>query len=124
MLVAASPRSTRCSITSCPRCPCSSPLTGATAVASTALAWLRGAKRPLKGWGLVVALTVHVVSGLVLAKAPASVYRSLLHAPAMVVWKLRLWGRMLLRPGAEGWARTARATTPDSVVPPGIEVPA
>jgi hypothetical protein len=28
----------------------------------------------------------------------------------MVVWKLRLWSRMLLRPGAEGWARTARAT--------------
>ena len=49
------------------------------------------------------------MSGLVLAKAPASVYRSLLHAPAMVVWKVRLWARMLVRPGAEGWARTARA---------------
>jgi hypothetical protein len=84
--------------------------TGATAVASTALAWGRGVKRPLKGWGLVAALAAHVVSGLVLAKAPASVYRSLLHAPTMVVWKLRLWSRMLLRPGAEGWARTARAT--------------
>jgi hypothetical protein len=60
-----------------------------------------------------------VASGLVLAKAPASVYRSLLHAPAMVVWKLQLWARMLLRPGAEGWARTARV---DAMVEAGAEV--
>ncbi len=98
--------------------------TGATAVASTALAWGRGVKRPLKGWGLVTALALHVASGLVLAKAPASVYRSLLHAPAMVVWKLRLWGRMLVRPGAEGWARTARAPTGGASVAPGVEVTA
>jgi hypothetical protein len=25
-----------------------------------------------------------------------------------VLWKVRLWGRMLVRPGSEGWARTAR----------------
>jgi hypothetical protein len=44
----------------------------------------------------------------VLSKAPAAVYRALLHAPALIVWKLRLWVRMVVRPGAEGWARTAR----------------
>ncbi len=84
--------------------------TVATAVGGTAVALLRGSRRPLRGWGLVGALAVHVASGLVLAKAPAAVYRSLLHAPAMVLWKVRLWGRMLTRPGAEGWTRTARAT--------------
>jgi cellulose synthase/poly-beta-1,6-N-acetylglucosamine synthase-like glycosyltransferase len=82
--------------------------TTATAVAGTTAAWLRGSRRPARGWGLVGVLAVHVASGLVLAKAPMAVYRSLLHAPAMVAWKVRLWCRMLLRPGAEGWARTTR----------------
>ncbi len=81
--------------------------TGATAVASTTASILFGGRRT-RGWGLIGALVVHVASGLVLAKAPAAVYRALLHAPAMVLWKLRLWGRMLMRPGREGWARTAR----------------
>jgi 1,2-diacylglycerol 3-beta-glucosyltransferase len=81
--------------------------TGATALAGTAASFLVGGRRT-RGWGLVAAMVAHVASGLVLAKAPASVYRALLHAPAMVVWKLRLWGRMLVRPGREGWARTAR----------------
>jgi 1,2-diacylglycerol 3-beta-glucosyltransferase len=80
---------------------------GATAMAGTAASIVVGGRRT-RGWGLVVALVVHVASGLVLAKAPMAVYRALLHAPSMVVWKLRLWGRMLLRPGREGWARTAR----------------
>jgi len=96
--------------------------TGAAAVASTALALRRGARRPVKGWGLVAAMTVHVGSGLVLSNAPASVYRSLLHAPAMVLWKLRLWGRMLVRPGAEGWARTARDPMTESIATPGVKV--
>jgi hypothetical protein len=83
--------------------------TGATAVAATGVALARGARRPVKGCGLVVALAVHVLSGLVLARAPRAVYVALLRAPAMVLWKVRLWGRMLVRPGDEGWARTARA---------------
>jgi hypothetical protein len=57
---------------------------------------------------MLVALVVHVLSGLVLAEAPAAVYRSLLRAPGLVLWKVRLWARMVVRPGAEGWARTAR----------------
>jgi hypothetical protein len=81
--------------------------TTATAVGGTLTAALRGS-RLTRGWWLPAALAVHVGSALVLARAPASVYRALLHAPAMVLWKVRLWGRMLLRPGAEGWARTAR----------------
>ncbi len=81
--------------------------TGGVAAASTAVGVLRG-RRSTAGWGLVLALVGHLVSGLVLSRAPAAVYRSLLHAPRLVVWKLALWVRMLVRPGAEGWARTAR----------------
>jgi 1,2-diacylglycerol 3-beta-glucosyltransferase len=81
--------------------------TGLTAVAGTAASTVFGGRRT-KGWGLVGALVVHVASGLVLARAPMAVYRALLHAPSMVLWKLGLWGRMLVRPGREGWARTAR----------------
>lgn len=86
--------------------------TGGVAAAGTVVAAARGRGRPGRGWGLVVLLAVHVVSGLVLSRAPVAVYRSLLHAPALVVWKVRLWGRMLVRPGSEGWARTAREPAP------------
>lgn len=82
--------------------------TGGVAVASSAVAVLRRSKRKGRGWGLVGALAFHVASGLVLSKAPFAVYRSLLHAPVLIVWKVRLWARMLVRPGAEGWARTER----------------
>jgi glycosyltransferase involved in cell wall biosynthesis len=81
--------------------------TTATAAAGTLTAAVRGT-RLTRGWWLPAALVAHVGSALVLSRAPAAVYRALLHAPAMVLWKVRLWGRMLVRPGAEGWARTAR----------------
>jgi 1,2-diacylglycerol 3-beta-glucosyltransferase len=64
--------------------------------------------RPKSALLLCAALGAHVMSALVLARAPASVYRSLLHAPEMVVWKVRLWLRMLAGPGEGGWVRTAR----------------
>jgi hypothetical protein len=88
--------------------------TGAVVTASTAVAALRRT-RLTRGWWLVAALVAHLVSGLVLSKAPIVVYWSLLRAPGSVIWKLRLWGRMLRRPGAEGWARTARR--PGTVAP-------
>jgi 1,2-diacylglycerol 3-beta-glucosyltransferase len=91
--------------------------TTATAIGGTLTAALRGS-RVTRGWWLPAALAVHVGSALVLAKAPAAVYRALLHAPAMVLWKVRLWGRMLLRPGAEGWARTARVAPVTGPVSP------
>jgi hypothetical protein len=52
--------------------------------------------------------TIAVVSALRLVRAPWAVYRALAGAPRLVVWKLRLWLRMLARPGREGWVRTAR----------------
>ena len=50
---AASPPSTRCSTTSCPRCRCSSRRPGRRPSPAPRSAWGRGVKRPLKGWGLV-----------------------------------------------------------------------
>jgi hypothetical protein len=82
--------------------------TGGAAVASTAVATLGGGRRRWAGWGLVALLVGHVASGLYLARVPASVYRSLVHAPRMVAWKVGLWARTLVRPDDAGWVRTAR----------------
>jgi 1,2-diacylglycerol 3-beta-glucosyltransferase len=57
---------------------------------------------------VVAAQVGYVLTALRLVNAPASVYRALLRAPAMVWWKLRLWGRVLTRPSGVRWIRTAR----------------
>ncbi len=56
----------------------------------------------------VAAQTFYVWSALRMVDAPPAVYRSLLGAPRLVLWKLRLWGEMLVRPGDVAWVRTAR----------------
>jgi hypothetical protein len=64
--------------------------------------------------GLLLALAtataegVYVLSGLRMVNSPPSVYRSLLGAPRLVVWKLRLWTRMIVKPEGVAWVRTAR----------------
>jgi len=87
-------------------------LTGATTVAATAQSFVRG--RRLDKLNLLISvassltLSAHVVAGLRSVKAPASVYRSLLRAPRMVVWKLGVWVKVLLRPDSVTWTRTVR----------------
>jgi cellulose synthase/poly-beta-1,6-N-acetylglucosamine synthase-like glycosyltransferase len=56
----------------------------------------------------VGALLVHVLAGLIALRAPASAYRALALAPAYALWKLGVYGRALLTPGARRWVRTAR----------------
>jgi 1,2-diacylglycerol 3-beta-glucosyltransferase len=51
---------------------------------------------------------IYVLAGLRLAQAPVSVYRALLYAPAFVVWKIWLYGRVWLGGKPRGWVRTAR----------------
>jgi 1,2-diacylglycerol 3-beta-glucosyltransferase len=87
---------------------------GGVTVASAATGGRSGARSGLLLCGAVGA---HVLSALVLARAPASVYRALVHAPAMVVWKARLWLRMLAGPGEGGWVRTARRGMPEAGIP-------
>jgi len=82
--------------------------TGTVAVAGSAVSLVQGTPRRRFGWGLVAALVAHVASGLVLARVPRSVYRSLAHAPRMVVWKVGLWVRMVFSRGDVQWVRTAR----------------
>ena len=53
-------------------------------------------------------LAGHVVTGLRLAGAPPSVYRSLVTAPKAVLWKLLLLARIARRPDSVAWKRTER----------------
>lgn len=74
-------------------------------------AWRRSRLTRFGSWVSVATcatIVVHVFSGLRLAGARRSVYLALLRAPQMVVWKVVLWGRMLIRPGDVRWVRTAR----------------
>jgi glycosyltransferase involved in cell wall biosynthesis len=57
-----------------------------------------------------VLLAAHVVIGLRRVDAPASVYRSLLRAPAAAAWKLRLLAG-IARADDVAWTRTARNTS-------------
>ena len=66
-------------------------------------------RRELAVVGAVVAVQgAHVLAALRLVGAPASVYRALLAAPQLVVWKLTLWLRVLVRPSGVAWTRTRR----------------
>ncbi|MET0326659.1 MAG: glycosyltransferase family 2 protein [Ilumatobacteraceae bacterium] len=85
---------------------------GGVTVAQLAVTAVRRDRFARSAVVLPVAIVVHVASGLVLGRAPASVYRSLIHAPAMVVWKVRLWARMLGGGDDDvAWVRTARTGT-------------
>jgi cellulose synthase/poly-beta-1,6-N-acetylglucosamine synthase-like glycosyltransferase len=67
----------------------------------------------------------YVLSGLRLASAPPAVYRSLLNAPRFVLWKVKLWVRMLGPARDVSWVRTDRnvgAGGPErTVVAPVVE---
>jgi 1,2-diacylglycerol 3-beta-glucosyltransferase len=49
-----------------------------------------------------------VLAGLWLVRAPTSVYRALLAAPALIAGKLALYARLLSGRGPKAWIRTAR----------------
>jgi GT2 family glycosyltransferase len=55
-----------------------------------------------------VAQGTFVLAGLRLVRAPAYVYRALLSAPALVVNKIGLYGRLLSGRGPTAWVRTVR----------------
>lgn len=60
------------------------------------------------GAAALMAQTLHVLCGLLLAHAPARVYRALALAPLLVVWKLPLYVRVLIGRGPGEWGRSAR----------------
>lgn len=83
-------------------------------VAGAAVACLLGAVIAgtpfLTGWALVIvtAIAVHVLCGLILARAPMTLYRALVFAPVLVLWKLALWVRLVFGRRPETWVRTTR----------------
>lgn len=60
----------------------------------------------------MVAQLAFVLGGLRLVRAPTSVYRALLMAPALIAAKLALYGRLLLGKGPTSWVRTEREAPP------------
>jgi cellulose synthase/poly-beta-1,6-N-acetylglucosamine synthase-like glycosyltransferase len=50
----------------------------------------------------------YLASGLTMTRAPWALWRSLLHAPRMVAWKIGLWARVVRRSDAATWSRTTR----------------
>lgn len=52
--------------------------------------------------------TVYLLVGLKLVEAPKSVYRHLVYAPVLVVWKIWQYGRVLAGKDRQGWVRTVR----------------
>jgi 1,2-diacylglycerol 3-beta-glucosyltransferase len=60
------------------------------------------------GLALLLGQAIYTFAGLLLASAPRRVYLSLLAAPAMIVWKIWLYVRVLLGLDKDGWVRTKR----------------
>jgi 1,2-diacylglycerol 3-beta-glucosyltransferase len=71
--------------------------------------------RPLRALSAFTLLAqgVFVLGGLRLVRAPRSVYRALLIAPALIVVKVALYARLLSGRGPTSWVRTERAPAGD-----------
>jgi cellulose synthase/poly-beta-1,6-N-acetylglucosamine synthase-like glycosyltransferase len=57
---------------------------------------------------LSVGQTIYIGAGLNLTRSPKRLYKALLHAPAFMLWKLVLYGRVMTNRQQKGWIRTAR----------------
>jgi cellulose synthase/poly-beta-1,6-N-acetylglucosamine synthase-like glycosyltransferase len=60
------------------------------------------------GAAVLVAQFAYILGGLALVGAPVEVYRALLLAPMLMVWKVRLYLRILSGRGPRAWVRTGR----------------
>jgi len=79
--------------------------------AASLAAGLTGAVRPWAGvtwWAASLLLTGYVFVGLRAARAPASAYRALLHAPRFLITKIGTYLRMTGGLKADRWERTQR----------------
>jgi cellulose synthase/poly-beta-1,6-N-acetylglucosamine synthase-like glycosyltransferase len=62
----------------------------------------------LLGIGTLIGQVVYLIAGLRMVNAPKSVYKTLLYAPAFIVWKIWHYIKMILGKDRQGWVRTAR----------------
>jgi cellulose synthase/poly-beta-1,6-N-acetylglucosamine synthase-like glycosyltransferase len=56
----------------------------------------------------IVGQIIYIFAGLILARAPRTLYQALLFTPGFILWKLWLYVRLLLGIKPGGWVRTAR----------------
>lgn len=83
-----------------------------TAGSATAALLLRSRRLLALSAFTLTAQIAFVLGGLRLVRAPASVYRALLMAPALIAAKLGLYARLLSGRGPTGWVRTKREVPP------------
>ncbi len=83
-------------------------IVGATAALLPAAILTRARRATALGLALLAGEAVYSLAALVLARAPRSVYRALLYAPAFIAWKCWLYLRVLLGRDRAGWLRTTR----------------
>lgn len=81
---------------------------GASGAVLLAALALRGPAGIAIATAIVLGQAIYVFAGLAMARAPWSIYRSLLFAPAFVGWKLWLYVRLLVGIKPRAWVRTAR----------------
>lgn len=65
-------------------------------------------RRAILALATLMSFGLHVLAGLWSVVAPRAVYRSLLRAPSMVVWKVRIWVRAFGSKDEVTWRRTMR----------------
>jgi hypothetical protein len=88
--------------------PPQSVLLGANALALAGAALARRRGRLLAAGATAAGQAAYVLGGLRLAGAPPSVYRALVHAPALAARKIGLFARIGSGRGAGAWVRTDR----------------
>lgn len=67
-----------------------------------------GAINLVIGIGLLIGQVVYLVSGLRQVKAPRAIYRNLIYAPVLIVWKLKQYLEALFGRAQLSWIRTKR----------------
>ncbi len=83
-------------------------LTALSAAALAAGALLRARRAVAASSAILAGLVLHVVIGLVAARSPLAAYRSLVFAPAFILWKLPVYAAAAIGRGRQTWARTRR----------------
>jgi cellulose synthase/poly-beta-1,6-N-acetylglucosamine synthase-like glycosyltransferase len=58
--------------------------------------------------GILLALLIYLLSGLIQVRAPLSIYIALLKAPKYMVWKVMQYTSVFLKRKSSGWVRTTR----------------
>ena len=77
-------------------------------IALLAALLLRSPRAIAQAVAIIIGQMIYIFAGLILARAPRTVYQALLFAPAFMLWKIWLYVRLLLGIKPGGWVRTAR----------------